>query len=170
MCDYNLHFVTWRPAKAGDKVVTTVFRKSITRAFAAVGDPNTAVCLLSGTELAFDNNVQYDRSFNPFRKASVDHRVARYRQVDINDPNIRHGALEFPDGQIVLVARLVSGQTATVLQLPASKHHCGSAKNEEAAERSQPSLSFRAVNSLAAQIIRECHNLNRSVRRTPGRI
>jgi hypothetical protein len=170
MCDCNLHFVTWRPAKAGEKLVTTVFRKSITRAFAAVEDPNVAVCLLSGTELAFDNNVQYDRSFNLFRKASVDHRVARYRQVNIHDRNMRHGALEFPDGQIVLVARLVLGQTATVLQLPACKHHHGSPKNEDVAERSQSLLSFRAVNRLAEQIIRECHNLNRSVRPTPGRI
>jgi hypothetical protein len=170
MCDNNAHFVTWRPAKAGDKVVTTVFRKSTARAFAAVGDPNVAVCLLSGTELAFDNNVQYDRFFSLFRKASIDHRVARYRQVNIHDPSIHHGALEFPGGQIVLVARLVPGQTATVLQLPASKHHHGSTKNEDAAEGSQPSLSFLAVNSLVAQIIRECHNLNRSVRPTPGRI
>jgi hypothetical protein len=168
MCDYNLHFVTSRPAKAGEKLVTTVFWKSITRAFAAVEEPNVAVCLLSGTELAFDNNVQYDSSFNLFRKVSIDYRVARYRQV--NEPNNRDGALEFPDGQIVLVARLVSGQIATVLQLPASKHHHGSTKSEDAAERSQCSLSFRALNSLAAQIIRECHNLNRSVRPTPGRI
>lgn len=172
MCDYdyNVHFITWRPAKAGDKVVTTVIRKSTTRAFTAVGEPNVAVCLLSGTELAFDNNVQYDRSFNLFKKASIDHRVARYRQVNIHDPSINQGALEFPGGQIVLVARLVSGQTATVLQLPASKHQRGSKKNEDAAERSQHSLSFRAVNSLVAQIIRECHSLNRSVRPTPGRI
>ena len=30
-----------------------------------------------------------------------------------------HDALEFPDGQVVLVARLCAGQRATVLQLPA---------------------------------------------------
>lgn len=169
MCDYNLHFVTWRPAKAGDKLVTTVFWKSITRAFAAVENPDVAVCLLSGTELAFDKNVQLHSSFNLFRKVSIDYRVARYRQGNIHDLNIRRGALEFPDGQIVPAARLVLGQTATVLQLPAFKHYHGSTKND-AAERSQSSLSFRAVNSLAAQIIMECHNLNRSVRPTPGRI
>jgi hypothetical protein len=30
-----------------------------------------------------------------------------------------HDALEFPDGQVVLVTRLCAGQSATVLQLPA---------------------------------------------------
>jgi len=30
-----------------------------------------------------------------------------------------HDALEFPDGQVVLVTRLCDGQRATVLQLPA---------------------------------------------------
>jgi hypothetical protein len=49
----------------------------------------------------------------------VEHRVARFRQIDLNNPHAHHDALEFPDGQIVLVTRLVAGQTATVLQLPA---------------------------------------------------
>ena len=40
MCDYSLHNVTTRPAKVGDKLVTTQFSNSITRGFAAVGEPN----------------------------------------------------------------------------------------------------------------------------------
>ena len=47
MCDYSLHHVASRPAKVGDKLVTTQFNNSITRGFAAVGEPNVAVCLLS---------------------------------------------------------------------------------------------------------------------------
>jgi hypothetical protein len=31
-----------------------------------------------------------------------------------------HDALEFPDGQVVLLTRLCDGQRATVLQLPAA--------------------------------------------------
>jgi hypothetical protein len=31
-----------------------------------------------------------------------------------------HDALEFPDGQVVLLSRLCEGQRATVLQLPAA--------------------------------------------------
>ena len=31
MCDYSLHHVTSRPAKVGDKLVTTNFKNSVTR-------------------------------------------------------------------------------------------------------------------------------------------
>ena len=44
--------------------------------------------------------------------------VARFRQVNLNNPAAHHDALEFPDGEIVLVTNLSEGQTATVLQLP----------------------------------------------------
>ena len=64
MCDYSLHLVALRPAKIGDKLVATRFVNSITRGFAAVGQPDVAVCLLPGTELAFDDEVQYERVFS----------------------------------------------------------------------------------------------------------
>ena len=54
MCDYSLHNVATRPAKVGDKLVTTEFWNTTTRGFAAVGEPKVAVCLLPGTEVAFD--------------------------------------------------------------------------------------------------------------------
>jgi len=119
MCDYSLHNVTSRPAKVGDKLVVTDFARSVTRGFAAVGEPNVAVCLLPGTELAFEDDVLYDRALGFLRKARVDHKVARFRQINMDDPLVHHDALEFPGGQIVMVTRLVAGQTATVLQLPA---------------------------------------------------
>jgi hypothetical protein len=37
----------------------------------------------------------------------------------VDNPVAHHDALEFPDGQLVLVTRLCAGQRATVLQLPA---------------------------------------------------
>jgi hypothetical protein len=120
MCDYSLHLVASRPARVGDKLVATHFVNSITRGFAAVGQPDVAVCLLPGTELAFDDDVQYERAFSLFGKVRVNHKVARFRQVNMTDPHAHHDALEFPDGQIVKVTRLVPGQTAIVLQLPAS--------------------------------------------------
>jgi len=43
MCDYSLHLVAWRPAKVGDKLVTMEFAESITRGFAAIGEPEVAV-------------------------------------------------------------------------------------------------------------------------------
>ena len=119
MCDYSLHNVASRPAKVGDKLVVMDFAKSITRGFAAVGEPDVAVCLLPGTELAFEDDVQYDRAFSRFGKELVDHKVARFRQVNMDHPQTHHDALEFPGGHIVMVTRLVAGQTATVLQLPA---------------------------------------------------
>ena len=128
MCDYSPRFVASRPAKVRDKLVATDFVKSITGGFAAVGELDVAVCLLPGTELAFDENVQYERAFSPFGRACVDHKVARFRQVNMHDPHVHHDALEFPDGQIVMVTRLVAGQRATVLQLPASTRDHGGAK------------------------------------------
>ncbi len=53
-CDYSLHLVTSRPAKVGDTLVSTNFKNSITRGFAAVGEPTVAVCLHPGTEVAFE--------------------------------------------------------------------------------------------------------------------
>ena len=125
MCDYSLHLVASRPAKAGDKLIVTDFEKSITRGFAAIGEPGIAVCLLPGTELAFENNVQYKRAFSLFGTARLAHKVARFRQINVDNPYVHHDAVEFPDGQIVLVTRLVAGQTANVLQLPASAQEHG---------------------------------------------
>jgi hypothetical protein len=122
MCDYSLHLIASRPARVGDTLIATDFAKSITRGFAAVGEPDVAVCLMPGTELAFERNVQYDRAFSLFGRARVEHKVARFRQINMDDPNVHHDALEFPGGQMVLVTRLVAGQRATVLQLPARAH------------------------------------------------
>jgi hypothetical protein len=131
MCDYSLHLVDSRPAVVGDKLVATDFAKSITRGFSAVGAPDVAVCLLPGTELAFEDAVQYDRAFSLFGKASVEDKVARFRQVHMDDPHVHHDALEFPGGQVVMVTRLTPGQRATVLQLPAGPH--AHVRNDEAA-------------------------------------
>ena len=56
MCDYSLHAVASRPAKVGEMLITASFSGG-TRGFAAKGEPNVAVCLLPGTELAFDQDV-----------------------------------------------------------------------------------------------------------------
>jgi hypothetical protein len=51
--------------------------------------------------------------------STVNHTTAIFRQINKHKPHTHHDALEFPDGQIVLLARLREGQQATVLQLPA---------------------------------------------------
>ena len=63
MCDYSLHNVATRPAKVGDKLVTTRFSSSWTHGFAAIGEPNVAVCLRPGTELALEKEVECDHAF-----------------------------------------------------------------------------------------------------------
>ena len=119
MCDYSLHNVASRPATVGDKLVSTSFANSITRGFAAVEDLAVAVCLLPGTEVAFEKDaVEYRHSLLPNRK--LGERVARFRQLNMDNPNTHHDALWFPNGQIVLLNRLCEGQHATVLQLPAA--------------------------------------------------
>ena len=126
MCDYSLHHVASRLAKVGDKLVTTQFHNSITRGFAAVGEPNVAVCLLPGTEVVFEKEIEFEREFGLFsswrRGKRIGDKVARFRQLNADQPNVHHDALEFPNGEIVLVTRLCEGQHATVLQLPASPH------------------------------------------------
>ena len=122
MCDYSLHHVATRPAQIEDKLVTTRFNNSITRGFAAVGEPNVAVCLLPGTELAFDENVECERFGGILPSKKIGQRLARFRQIDKDIPAIHHDALEFSDGQVVLLTRLCEGQRATVLQLPATAH------------------------------------------------
>ncbi|MGB7039039.1 MAG: hypothetical protein WBD83_05305, partial [Xanthobacteraceae bacterium] len=67
-----------------------------------------------------------------FGKARVEHRVARFRQINMDDPHVHHDALEFPGGLLVMVTRLLPGQTATVLQLPAETQHHGNADMAQA--------------------------------------
>ena len=131
MCDYSLHNVTSRPAKVGDKLVSTTFNNSITRGFAAVGEPTVAVCLLPGTEVAFEKEVECERVFRVFPTHSLGEKVARFRQIDMDKPNIHHDALEFPNGEIVLLTRLCEGQRATVLQLPAAPRTVEEAEEEK---------------------------------------
>jgi len=138
MCDYSLHNVATRPAKVGDKLVTARFSNSCTRGFAAVGEPNVAVCLRPGTELALEKEVECDHAFGrlwpSLRFGRIEEKVARFRQVSMDHPNVHHDALEFPNGQIVLITRLCEGQRATVLQLPASAHAATKAQEQETAQ------------------------------------
>jgi hypothetical protein len=161
MCDYSLHHVASRPAKVSDKLVTTKLARSSARGFAAVGEhgaklvihdspPKVAVCLLPGTELAFDDEVRYDRAFSLFGNARVNHKVARFRQIDVDDPHIQHDALEFPNGQVLKLTQLVAGQTATVLQLPVATQH---SEHVETVHVARSSDSRVALNRGTASIL-----------------
>jgi len=118
MCDYSLHDIASRPAKIGDTLISTHFSTTITRGFMDPRQPNVAVCLLPGTELAFEHEIECDAALRFFPRWRSEHKVARFRQVNLERPTTHHDALELPDGQIVLVTNLSEGQRATVLQLP----------------------------------------------------
>ncbi len=142
MCDYSLHHVASRPAKIGEKLVTTGFSGTSTRGFAAVDEPAVAVCLLPGTEVVFEREAEYEHVFNRLlplpRLGKLGHSVARFRQVNVEQPHAHHDALEFPNGQIVLVSRMRPGQTATVIQLPAAARPAQVTEPQE--EQKQDSL------------------------------
>jgi hypothetical protein len=118
MCDYSLEHVESRPAKVGDQLVSTVFSNSFTRGFSAIGEPDVAVCLLPGTELVFERDVECDHVIGFFPTKRMGDNTARFRRIDADRPHQHHDALEFPSGRIVHLTRLVAGQRATVLQLP----------------------------------------------------
>jgi hypothetical protein len=135
MCDYSLHNVKSRPAKVGDKLTTHHFNTG-TRGFAAPEDANTAVCVLPGTELAFAREVSCrPRSLLGWKASTVNHTTAIFRQINKDDPRTHHDALEFPDGQIVLLTDLFEDQEATVLQLPAQPATAAEAAAQERVAR-----------------------------------
>jgi hypothetical protein len=131
MCDYSLENQISRPAQVGDRIVTSSFPMTPTRGFCSVSEPGVAVCLLPGTELAFDEPVRYSGLWgslvNLIRvKMGVTieaSSVARFRQVDLSNPHTHHDALELADGRIIKLTLLQEGQRARVLQLPVDAEH-----------------------------------------------
>jgi hypothetical protein len=119
MCDYSLQHAKSRPAAVGDKLTVKSFGMG-TYGFACQNDPAVVVCVLPGTELAFDGNVKL-YSFEYVREHAIRrHRTAIFRQINKDRPLCHHDAIEFPDGEQVLLTFLAVGQVATVLQLPAA--------------------------------------------------
>jgi hypothetical protein len=129
MCDFSLHAVRSRPAKVGDKLTTRMFNLGTT-GFCAPEDNGMAVCLLPGTELSFADEVR--RANNWPWNGLIRYKTAVFRQINKSNRCTHHDALEFPDGQLVLLTLLMAGQRATVLQLPAEPHK---AQEEPAANR-----------------------------------
>jgi hypothetical protein len=108
-----------RPAQVGETLITTTFRGTSTRGFASEDNLSVAVCMLPGTELAFADDVKYDNRWIWTR--SIDSRVGKFGKIDPQAPERHHDAIEFPDGNYVLVTQLCEGQRVTVLQLPVTE-------------------------------------------------
>lgn len=131
MCDYSLENQISRAAEVGDKLVTSSFPMTPTRGFCAENEAGVAVCLLPGTELAFEGPVRYNGLWGymvNYIKARLgynmaDASLARFRQVDLDNPHTHHDAIELADGRIIKLSLLHEGQRARVLQLPAQADH-----------------------------------------------
>ena len=122
MCDFSLQSIKSRPAKIGDKLDTKSFGTGTT-GFRDIDDRDVAVCLLPGTEIAFERPVRLhpwalEVTKDEFNKAA--HKVAIFRQFHKDIPFRHHDYLEFPGGEARPSTLLDVGQRATVLQLPAT--------------------------------------------------
>jgi hypothetical protein len=139
MCDYSLHAVATRPAEIGETLITTGFRGTSTRGFASESDPAVAVCVLPGTELAFEQDVKCDNGWS--RTTTINTRVGKFGTINPNVPHRHHDAIEFPDGTSVLLTSLKEGQRATVLQLPVPQRISDGARQFGVASDESASIS-----------------------------
>ena len=135
MCDFSLQHAKSRPAVVADKLVSHNFGRG-TIGFKPVDDPigdATAVCLLPGTELAFDKAIKLRWPADDGSHQSQ-FTTAIFRQRDKDKPSVHHDVLEMPDGSQVLLTQLEESQAATVLQLPAAPKTESEAEEQKRAE------------------------------------
>lgn len=139
MCDFSLKHLRSRPAQVADKLIVKDFGTG-TIGFADVSEAGvdgrdaTAVCVLPGTEIAFDELIAQRNWGSWFSSDPHEYSVARFRQVDTNELHTHHDALELPNGKIIKLTTLKIGQRATVLQLPAEPKTEQEAKEQKRLE------------------------------------
>jgi hypothetical protein len=88
----------------------------------------------SPTPVAFATTLISRENFaigSATRQAVAPMHPVAFRQINKDDPRTHHDALEFPDGQIVLLTDVFEGQEATVLQLPAQPATAAEAEAQE---------------------------------------
>ncbi len=135
MCDYSLKNLASRPAKVDDKLTVSKFSGTMSTGFTGPENASMPVCVMPGTELAFDENIKTGNTWLiTFGRKEYEHKTARFRQINVEQPNTHHDALELPDGEVLLLNNLTVGQTATVLQLPAAPKTTEEAKAQERLE------------------------------------
>ncbi len=137
MCDFSLQHAKSRPAVVADKLVSHNFGRG-TIGFKSEDSPigdATAVCLLPGTEIAFEKPVKLRWSYDEeCREIGGKFTTAIFRQKDKEHPNMHHDVLEFPNGKQLLLTYVEEGQTATVLQLPAAPRNEAEVEEQRRAE------------------------------------
>jgi hypothetical protein len=81
-------------------------------------DKGAPIVLREWSLLAVENNVECEPALGILPNKKIGQKVARFREINAERPCAHHDALEFPDGQVILVTR--AGQHATVLPLHTS--------------------------------------------------
>ena len=109
MCDYSSRFRQFRPAKPGDRLIAVKTHRVC--GFADLHDPQIAICLKSGTELAFDEPYVtaslFGRWFSRWRNQNKPRSLALFRQI--SKYGRRQDILEFPDGHRERLCALYPG-------------------------------------------------------------
>lgn len=135
MCDYSLKHLASRPATVDDKLTVSKFSSTVSIGFTADDADGKVVCVLPGTELAFEENIATGNTWLiTYGRKEYEHKTARFRQINLEQAHTHHDALELPDGEVLLLNNLTVGQTATVLQLPAAPKTEEEAKAQERLE------------------------------------
>ena len=118
MCDYSVQAgKQQREAVRGNPLITKKISDH-TIGFVDVNDQTTAVCLIPGTALAFDEPVKFASGGGSIK--SIPFAGAKFCQIEKGNALTHHDALAFPDGQTVKLTLLLEGQTAMVMELPAA--------------------------------------------------
>ena len=88
MCDYSLLHVANAASQGRRQAGDDAFQQFDHARLRGGREPDVAVCLLPGTEIAFDENVECEPSFGigmlPNKK--IGQRLARFRQVNLDNP------------------------------------------------------------------------------------
>ena len=131
MCDYSLHQVATRQAQVADELVTTKFANSITRGFTAVGQPEVAVCLLPGTEVAFERDVECEPSFGigilPTKKTRTAPRaLPADRSAQFDHASRRAGVSQRAGRAVDAAVRGPTRDRSAIAGVGAARRRCGS--------------------------------------------
>jgi len=136
MCDFSLKAVKSQPANEQDKLTTHNFGYGTIGLKQAddINTPATAVCVMPGTEIAFD--YVPERRFSWYMGDDAQpmpalSRKAIFRQINTDNMTTHHDALEFDNGVTCLLTMIAEGQRCEVVRLPAPP------KTEEEAKAQQ---------------------------------
>ena len=121
MCGYSLENKLARPALQGENLMTCQFSGSTTSGFCDAINPEMAVCISAGTEIAFLAPIRFTGFWRiGLHSQHYGAKLARFREVTLDRGGRHRDALELENGGIILLNELEARQTVTILQIPPS--------------------------------------------------